>query len=166
MHYESQAVTHYGRFDERPKERVGKDFIPAGEPHAAGNRGSCGGFPRDGFQLGARREMGGTEGGDYTYTTGTGRQPLPPGRRNQPHHRHTPRRRTVPKLQGGGYPRQALCGYTQHGAGNGHCRCHIGAYGVHRVAAPTRPRQGQGTHAPRRRFHQGQTINTYTHETD
>ena len=26
---------------------MGKDFIPAGKPHATGNRGACGGIPRE-----------------------------------------------------------------------------------------------------------------------
>ena len=56
---------------------MGKDIIPPGEPHPAGDSRQGGLLTRDGVKLGALREVGGTEGGYHPDRTGTGGESLP-----------------------------------------------------------------------------------------
>ena len=51
---------------------MGKDFVPQGKPHTAGNRRPGGRVTGVRVQLGTGREVGGTEGGAYAHKAGTG----------------------------------------------------------------------------------------------
>ena len=59
-------------FDECPEKGMGKDFVPQGKPHTAGNRRPGGRVTGVRVQLGTGREVGGTEGGAYAHKAGTG----------------------------------------------------------------------------------------------
>ena len=49
---------------------MGKDFVPQGKPHTAGNRRPGGRVTGVRVQLGTGREVGGTEGGAYAHKAG------------------------------------------------------------------------------------------------